>query len=107
MSILTANHFAVLGRAGAGAGGKRFAGSIDYRGGRNVNVRQNEWAKNGPIANGGDIFLRVDKTDLPERLGGSGIGVEGVNAVFLGGDEDDVVRAPAGISSLGTYRGWA
>src|SRR4029077_7026081 len=105
MQLLPENPFAVFGFAGAGESVKCFARQIDHRCGGDTNVRLNERAKNVAIGNGGDIFLRVDKTYLPKRLGGSRIGVEGVDAVFFGGDEDDVVRALAGDFELADIQG--
>src|SRR5262249_9063559 len=55
---------------------------------------------------GGDPGRRVNETALPEqavvgRAAGPGVGVEGVDAVVLGGGEDDVERALAGDGEVG------
>ncbi len=41
-------------------------------------------------------FRRIQKTDMPERLGNHGIGIRSVDAVVLGGDIHRVVFALAG-----------
>ncbi len=41
---------------------------------------------------------RIEQRDLPQRRAAK-IGVEGINAVVFGGDEDDVVRGAADCKS--------
>src|SRR5260370_40051921 len=96
MRLLAEDAVAVFGCASTGERVKRLAGKVDARSGRNADVRIEKGARNVASGNRGNIFLRVYKTHLPERLGGKCIGVEGVGAVFLGSDEEDVGQAVVG-----------
>ena len=62
-----------------------------------------------PDLNGGDAGDSrrwVDEADMPEG-GAGGIGIESVDAVVLGRDEDDVWTPLPGIVTLAMYSGWA
>src|SRR5271170_798429 len=55
-----------------------------------------EWALDIVRGNESDAAFSIEETDLPQRRVGGAGGIEGINAVVLGGDEEDVVEALAG-----------
>src|SRR5258707_11999190 len=93
MQLVAEDPVAVFGFASTGERVKRLAGKVDDRSGRNADVRIEKGARNVASGNRGNIFLRVYKTHLPERLGGKCIRVEGLEAVFLGRAQEDVAQA--------------
>ena len=85
------------------SGGDRLGlgGDVERAGGRVDNGRAGDADLGGQVTlpglsrrDGGDALRRVDEAIVPER-GAGFVGVEGVDTVVLGGDEDDVVNSLA------------
>src|ERR1700686_2476583 len=96
MQLLAEDPFAIFRLPCPSKSVKRLAQQIDHRRGGDADIRLNERTLHVARGNGGDLLLRIEKTDLPERFAGAGIGVKSVNAIAFRGDEDDIVHAFAG-----------
>ena len=74
---------------------------VDDRSARDPDVRRDHAADVGGSARLGHDGGRIEEADLPRRCCGETIGVEGIDAVILGRDVDDVVQALTGDGYVG------
>src|SRR5579864_6956377 len=69
---------------------------VDYRRGSDAYFGLDKWAFRVPRGDSRHAAIGIEKTDLPEwRITGT-VGVEGIDAVVFGGDEDDIMFTFAG-----------
>src|SRR5580704_3789464 len=78
---------------GAGQNIQRAGPGVDHRRGGDSDFRRNEETLRVGFGNRARVVLQ--EADLPQRRGGIAVGVESVDAVVLGSDEEYVVAALA------------
>src|SRR5216684_3534322 len=77
---------------------------VDDRSGSDSNLRGDEETAGIAFRERGNTFAGIGETHVPERSGGSSVGVEGVYAVVFGGDKENVVFAFAGDFDVGKIK---
>jgi len=82
-----------------------FGGGVDDGGWRDAYFGKDEGALYVAVGEGGGAVCRVEEAGVPERGVVRAVGVEGVDAVVLGGGEDYVALAEVGDGERGDVEG--
>ena len=91
--------FVVAGRVTDGGAGEHIERSgldVDDGSGRDADFRPNKRTLHHVFRERNDAARLVEEADFPERRIARAVGVEGINAIVFGGDEEHVVFALAG-----------